>query len=184
MLALYHRTHPHRLAISRSSLTNDSPNSTPDGSGDDRQLSGTRAHILGDVYLHPTAQVHPSAVLGPNVSVGAGAVIGAGVRLRDAIVLRNAEIRDHACCLNCVIGWNAVIGQWARVEGTAAFGPNPNTPFTKLEVIPVFNAKGQLNPSITVIGTYSFFSSVYVKVSRFVYFKCNQIFSQSVVYST
>lgn len=118
-------------------------------SGDAVGRSGV---IVGDVYLHPTALVHPSAVLGPNVSVGSGAVIGAGVRLRDTIVLRNAEIRAHATCLNCVVGWNAVIGEWARVEGTAAFGPNPNTPFTKLEVMPVFNANGQLNPSITIIG--------------------------------
>ncbi|CDS43130.1 mannose 1 phosphate guanyltransferase [Echinococcus multilocularis] len=159
MLALYHRTHPHRLAVHRVSInsngntTFDTTDATTEASGDGETTTTSSARIIGDVYLHPTARVHPTAVLGPNVSVGAGAVIGAGVRLRDSIVLRNAEIHAHACCLNCVVGWNAVIGQWARVEGTAAFGPNPNTPFTKLEVVPVFNAKGQLNPSITVIGS-------------------------------
>ncbi|VDK47667.1 unnamed protein product [Taenia asiatica] len=159
MLALYHRTHPHRLAVHRDSTptngntTIDTTDITTEASGDNATTTTSSARILGDVYLHPTARVHPTAVLGPNVSVGAGAVIGAGVRLRDTIVLRNAEIHAHACCLNCVVGWNAVVGQWARVEGTAAFGPNPNTPFTKLEVVPVFNAKGQLNPSITVIGS-------------------------------
>lgn len=91
--------------------------------------------------------------LGPNVSVGEGALVHAGVRLRDCIVLRHAEIRAHACCLNAVIGWNSVIGDWARVEGTAN-DPNPNKPFTKLDEVPVFNAKGQLNPSITVIGAF------------------------------
>ncbi|VDL88917.1 unnamed protein product [Schistocephalus solidus] len=130
VLAMYRRTHPQRL--------------------DGDSCDGPR--IIGDVCLHQTSKVDKTAVLGPNVSVGPGAVVGAGVRLRDCIVLRNAEIRAHACCLNSVIGWNAVVGEWARVEGTA-HDPNPNTPFTKLEVVPVFNSKGQLNPSITVIGS-------------------------------
>lgn len=154
MLALYHRTHPERLAVyteANGAISRTDTISEP-GSGDMQSRTKATARIIGDVCLHPTAQVDPAAVLGPNVSVGAGAIIGAGVRLRDTIVLRNAEICDHAVCLNSVVGWGAVVGQWARVEGTAPFGPNPNTPFTKLEVVPVFNAKGQLNPSITVIG--------------------------------
>ncbi|KAL7054359.1 hypothetical protein AAHC03_026120 [Spirometra sp. Aus1] len=146
VLAMYRRTHPQRLA----------KNSCPEpGLLDDVRQDGDSSdgpRIIGDVCLHPTSKVDKTAVLGPNVSVGPGAVVGAGVRLRDCIVLRNAEIRAHACCLNCVIGWNAIIGEWARVEGTA-HDPNPNTPFTKLEVVPVFNSKGQLNPSITVIGS-------------------------------
>nr|CDS28572.1 remodeling and spacing factor 1 [Hymenolepis microstoma] len=154
MLSLYHRTHPHRLAVQVDSTNGISnPTSHETGSGDRQPQTRTSARIIGDVFLHPTAQVDPSAVLGPNVSVGAGVIIGAGVRLRNIIVLKNAEICDHAVCLNAVVGWGAVVGPWARVEGTAPYGPNPNTPFTKLEVVPVFNAKGQLNPSITVIGS-------------------------------
>nr|VZI36917.1 unnamed protein product [Spirometra erinaceieuropaei] len=146
VLAMYRRTHPQRLAKN----TCPEPGLLDDVRQDGDSSDGPR--IIGDVCLHPTSKVDKTAVLGPNVSVGPGAVVGAGVRLRDCIVLRNAEIRAHACCLNCVIGWNAVIGEWARVEGTA-HDPNPNTPFTKLEVVPVFNSKGQLNPSITVIGS-------------------------------
>lgn len=152
MLALYHRTHPHRLAVHIDSQNSVSNGVFEAAAGDRHPQTKTSARIIGDVFLHPTAQVDPTAVLGPNVSVGAGVIIGAGVRLRDTIVLKNAEICDHAVCLNAVVGWGAVVGQWARVEGTAPYGPNPNTPFTKLEVVPVFNAKGQLNPSITVIG--------------------------------
>ncbi|VEL09030.1 unnamed protein product [Protopolystoma xenopodis] len=85
------------------------------------------------------------------LDIGRRAVICSGVRLRDCIVLRDAEIRSHACCISSVIGWNVVVGEWARVEGTPN-DPNPNKPFTKLDVLPVFNSKGQLNPSITVIG--------------------------------
>ncbi|VDP87355.1 unnamed protein product [Echinostoma caproni] len=108
----------------------------------------SETRVLPSVWLSGRGE----EFLGPNVSIGERAVIRGGVRLRDCIVLRDAEIRAHACCLNAVIGWNTIIGEWARVEGTPN-DPNPNKPFTKLDVLPVFNAKGQLNPSITVIGS-------------------------------
>lgn len=79
--------------------------------------------------------------------------------MRECIVLRDADIRSHACCLNAVIGWNAVIGEWARVEGTSN-DPNPNKKFNRIDVVPVFNSQGQLNPSITVIGTFIGHSSM------------------------
>lgn len=164
-LAMYRRTHPHRLA-GETSFCGDTSLGT----------STESAQIIGDVYIHPSASVHPSAVIGPNVSIGAGAVIGEGVRLRDCIVLQSAEVQAHACCLNSVIGWNTVVGQWSRVEGTAPFGPNPNTAFTKLEVVPVFNAKGQLNPSITVIGKHAFLHAAWFKFLCKVYKEFTRLF--------
>ncbi|CAL8079361.1 unnamed protein product [Calicophoron daubneyi] len=157
ILALYERTHPHRLARmsvpSSAGLQYLSGNtfSTMAMNGD-CSSEHVGPIIIGHVFIHPTASIDRTAVLGPNVSIGERAIIRGGVRLRDCIVLRDAEIRAHACCLNAVIGWNTIIGEWARVEGTPN-DPNPNKPFTKLDVLPVFNAKGQLNPSITVIGS-------------------------------
>ncbi|XP_062611541.1 mannose-1-phosphate guanyltransferase alpha-A-like isoform X2 [Saccostrea cucullata] len=52
-----------------------------------------KPQIIGDVYIHPTADVHPTAVLGPNVSVGKHAVIGEGVRVRESIVLEGAVLQ-------------------------------------------------------------------------------------------
>ncbi|KAA3679331.1 mannose-1-phosphate guanylyltransferase [Paragonimus westermani] len=159
VLSMYERIHPHRLArmsvpscAGLQFLTNSNQLSPIAMNGDCSPNTVTGPIIVGHVFIHPTATIDPSAVLGPNVSVGERAVIRGGVRLRDCIVLRDAEIREHACCLNAVIGWNTIIGKWARVEGTPN-DPNPNKPFSKLEVLPVFNAKGQLNPSITVIGS-------------------------------
>ncbi|KAF7240050.1 hypothetical protein EG68_11164, partial [Paragonimus skrjabini miyazakii] len=159
VLSLYERIHPHRLArmsvpscTGLQFLNNNNRLSPIAMNGDCSANAVTGPIIIGHVFIHPTATIDPSAVLGPNVSIGERAVIRGGVRLRDCIVLRDAEIREHACCLNAVIGWNTIIGKWARVEGTPN-DPNPNKPFSKLEVLPVFNAKGQLNPSITVIGS-------------------------------
>ncbi|KFM73934.1 Mannose-1-phosphate guanyltransferase alpha-B, partial [Stegodyphus mimosarum] len=128
-LELYHETHPDRLA----------------------QNSDGKPTVVGDVFIHPTANVHPSATLGPNVSIGKNVVIGTGVRIRESIVLGNATIMDHALVLHSIIGWNSTVGSWARVEGTPC-DPNPNKPFAKMENVPLFNSSGRLNPSITVLG--------------------------------
>ena len=44
------------------------------------------------------------------------------------------------------------MGAWARVEGTPD-DPNPNKPFAKMENSALFNNSGQLNPSITILGS-------------------------------
>ena len=108
--------------------------------------------ILGDVFIHSTATVHPSAVLGPNVSVGRGVQIGAGARVRESILLGNSTLGEHSLVIYSVIGWSSSVGSWARVEGTPD-DPNPNKPFAKMENSTLFNNSGQLNPSITILGS-------------------------------
>jgi len=108
--------------------------------------------IIGDVFIHETAVVDPSAVLGPNVSIGKNVKIGAGVRIRESIILGNSQIGEHTLVLYSVIGWNSSVGSWSRVEGTPD-DPNPNKPFAKMENNPLFNVSGQLNPSITILGS-------------------------------
>ena len=132
-LALYNKTHPERL--------------TKDGAEPEKTPK-----IVGDVFIHETATVDPSAVLGPNVSIGRNVRVGAGARVRESIVLGNSQIGDHALVIYTVLGWNSVVGDWSRVEGTPE-DPNPNKPFAKMENNPLFNSSGQLNPSITVLGS-------------------------------
>ncbi|XP_034946528.1 mannose-1-phosphate guanyltransferase alpha [Chelonus insularis] len=114
--------------------------------------SNAKCHIIGDVYIHPTAIVDASAVLGPNVSIGGNTKISAGVRIRESIVLADAQIQAHSMVLHSIIGRKSVIGKWSRVEGTPC-DPNPNKPFAKMENPPLFNTNGKLNPSISILGT-------------------------------
>ncbi|XP_066520876.1 mannose-1-phosphate guanyltransferase alpha-B [Hoplias malabaricus] len=127
-LKRYHETHPERLTTNRE--------------------GGPK--IIGDVYIHPTANIDPSAVLGPNVSIGKGVSIGAGVRVKESIVLHGATLQDHCCVLNSIVGWDSTIGKWARVEGTPS-DPNPNDPFAKIDSETLFK-DGGLTPSITILG--------------------------------
>ena len=60
-------------------------------------------------------------------------------------------IGANSLVLYAVIGMNAKIGDWSRVEGTPN-DPNPNKPFAKTDNHPLFNQEGKLNPSITIVG--------------------------------
>ncbi|XP_033101892.1 mannose-1-phosphate guanyltransferase alpha-A-like isoform X2 [Anneissia japonica] len=128
-LGLYHRNHPEHLALN----------------GD------AKPKIIGDVYIHPKANVHPSATLGPNVTVGENVTICSGVRVRESILLPGATLHDHCCILNSIVGWNSVVGAWSRVEGTPS-DPNPNNKHAKFDSDTLFNSDGRLNPSITILG--------------------------------
>ena len=65
------------------------------------------------------------------------------------------DIGANSLVLYAVIGMNAKIGDWSRVEGTPN-DPNPNKPFAKTDNYPLFNQEGKLNPSITIVGKYMF----------------------------
>jgi mannose-1-phosphate guanylyltransferase len=97
------------LYMQRFRYTNPSALSSTGG-----KLSPT---IEGNVVIDSSAQVHPSAKLGPNVCIAAGVTIGPGVRVAHSIILEGVTIKDHACVLFSIIGWNSIVGQWARVEG-------------------------------------------------------------------
>lgn len=109
------------------------------------------SHLFSEVFIHPSATVDPTAVIGPNVSIGAGVTVKAGVRLKESIILSNATINEHALVMYSVVGQDATVGEWSRVEGTPS-DPDPNKPFAKMDNTPLFNTDGRLNPSITILG--------------------------------
>ncbi|KAK1931907.1 Mannose-1-phosphate guanyltransferase alpha-B [Phytophthora citrophthora] len=98
--------------------------------------------IEGNVVVDLSANVHPTAKLGPNVTIAAGVTIGPGVRVAHSIILEGVTIKDHACVLFSVIGWNSIIGQWARVEGQP---PNASQ-------IQVHSAETALVRDVTIFG--------------------------------
>lgn len=44
--------------------------------------------------------------------------VGQGARIRDSIILDSVDIKQNACILYAIIGWNSKVGCWSRVEGT------------------------------------------------------------------
>lgn len=113
--------------------------------------SSSTCTVIGNVWIHQTAEVHEGAVLGPNVCVGAGVQVADGVRVRDAILLDGARVRAHALVTHAVLGWRCQVGEWARVQG-APCDPDPNRAAAKVDNHRLFSGDGKLQPSITVLG--------------------------------
>lgn len=44
-------------------------------------------NIIGNVLIHPSAQVDPSAVIGPDVVIGKDCKVGAGSRISNSTIL-------------------------------------------------------------------------------------------------
>ena len=42
--------------------------------------------------------------------------------------------QEHCCVLHSIIGWDCVVGEWARVEGYPNY-PDPNDPFGELYLV-------------------------------------------------
>ena len=100
--------------------------------------------------------------LGPNVSIGKNVVVGSGTRIRESVILANSVIGGNSLVKHAVIGSDASVGDWARIEGTPN-DPNPNKPFAKMECTGLFNEEGRLNPAVTILGEYF---TLYTKVNQ------------------
>lgn len=102
--------------------------------------------IIDPVFVHPTARVHPTAVLGPNVTIDEGCVVGEGVRIRESIVLPGVKLRDNACVIDAIVGWNSTVGSWARVEGSPVGSAFEDEQLT---------VNGVKKPSVTILSTHT-----------------------------
>ncbi|CRL01958.1 CLUMA_CG015319, isoform A [Clunio marinus] len=123
--------------------------------------------IIGNVFIHPTAQISETAVLGPNVSIGKGVIIAAGVRIRESIILDDTFIDEHTLIIHSIIGRKTKVGKWSRIEGTAV-DPDPNKPFAKIKNLPLFNTEGKMNPSTTILGHNSSVASEIILLNSIV----------------
>jgi NDP-sugar pyrophosphorylase family protein len=83
-------------------------------------LEATKADIpqMGEgIYIHPSAKVGEGCEIGPNTYIGKSVVLGRGVKVKNAIVLGGCEIDDYCFIQDAIIGFNASVGKWARIEG-------------------------------------------------------------------
>lgn len=75
--------------------------------------------------------------------------------------MENSKKKNNCTFINClqvmhsIIGRQAKLGDWCRVEGSAICSdPNPNVAYAKMiPQLPLFNdLDGRLNPTITILG--------------------------------
>ncbi|KAL8742307.1 MAG: hypothetical protein Q9184_008275, partial [Pyrenodesmia sp. 2 TL-2023] len=76
----------------------------------------------GNVLVDPSAKIGKNCRIGPNVTIGPNVVVGDGVRLQRSVLLAGSKVKDHAWVKSTIVGWNSVIGKWARLENVSVLG--------------------------------------------------------------
>ncbi|KAK0742366.1 nucleotide-diphospho-sugar transferase [Apiosordaria backusii] len=76
----------------------------------------------GNVLIDPSAKIGKNCRIGPNVTIGPDVVVGDGVRLQRCVLLAGSKVKDHAWVKSTIVGWNSVVGRWARLENVTVLG--------------------------------------------------------------
>lgn len=89
-----------------------------------KELTSTSESYVhgGNVMIDPSAKIGNNCKIGPNVVIGPNCVIGDGVRLQRCVLLSNSKIKEHAWVKSTIVGWNSVVGRWARLENICVLG--------------------------------------------------------------
>lgn len=80
----------------------------------------------GNVLIDPTAKIGKNCRIGPNVTIGPNVLIGDGVRLQRCVLLSGSKVKDHAWVKSSIVGWNSIVGKWARLENVTVLGDDVN----------------------------------------------------------
>jgi mannose-1-phosphate guanylyltransferase len=76
----------------------------------------------GNVLIDPSAKIGKNCRIGPNVTIGPDVVVGDGVRLQRCVLLAGSKVKDHAWVKSTIVGWNSIVGKWARLENVTVLG--------------------------------------------------------------
>lgn len=78
--------------------------------------------FVGNVLIDPSAKIGKNCIIGPNVTIGPNVVLEDGVRVSKAAILEGARLKAHSFVSNSIIGWQASVGKWTRIEGGSVLG--------------------------------------------------------------
>ena len=94
---------------------------TKKGSKELTPLTTPFVHV-GNVLIDPSAKIGKNCKIGPNVTIGPNVVVGDGVRLQRCVLLSGSKVKDHAWVKSSIVGWNSIVGRWARLENVTVLG--------------------------------------------------------------
>ena len=74
-------------------------------------------NIIGNVVIHPTAEVSEDAEIGPDVVIGEKCRVGPGARIKGSCLFRGSQVGRSCYIENTVLSWHSTVGDWTRIEG-------------------------------------------------------------------
>ncbi|MCW4050245.1 MAG: NDP-sugar synthase [Candidatus Bathyarchaeota archaeon] len=80
------------------------------------------ATIIKPCILGENVSIGAESVIGPNVSLSDNVHIGKGCRIQNSIIFSGATIEDYSSVRNAIIGENAVLAKWVKVESGSLIG--------------------------------------------------------------
>ena len=80
------------------------------------------AKILSPCYIGPGAEIGADSLIGPNTSISEHVLIGKGCRIENSILFAGTSIGDYTSIKNAIIGENAVLERWVKIESGSLIG--------------------------------------------------------------
>jgi mannose-1-phosphate guanylyltransferase len=78
--------------------------------------------IIKPCYIGNDAQIGEDSVIGPYASIGNHVQIGRGCRIINSIIFPEAIIEDYSSIKHAILGENAVLERWVKVESGSLIG--------------------------------------------------------------
>jgi len=80
------------------------------------------AKLIAPCYVGPGAEVGADSLIGPNTTISDHVLIGKGCRIDNSILFSGASIGDYSSVKNAIIGENAILERWVKVESGSLVG--------------------------------------------------------------
>jgi mannose-1-phosphate guanylyltransferase len=74
------------------------------------------------IYIGANVKIGADSVIGPNTSISEDVQIGKGCRIENSIIFQGAVIGDYTSIRNGIIGENALLERWVKVESGSLIG--------------------------------------------------------------
>lgn len=91
------------------------------GSGKGIDVS-EKADVKDPCIFGEEVRIGSESIIGPHVSLNDCVQIGKGCRVENSILLSGAVVEDYSSIKNAIVGENAVIGRWVKVESGSLIG--------------------------------------------------------------
>jgi len=89
--------------------------------GEGSKIDGS-AEILPPCSIGSGVEVGANSVIGPNVSISDHVHVGSGCRILNSIIFPGATIGDYTSVVSAIIGENATLERWVKVESGSLIG--------------------------------------------------------------
>ncbi|MCX6656086.1 MAG: NDP-sugar synthase [Candidatus Bathyarchaeota archaeon] len=80
------------------------------------------AKILPPCYIGSEAEIGADSLIGPNTTISDHVLIGKGCRIENSILFAGAAIGDYSSVKNAIIGEQAILERWVKVESGSLVG--------------------------------------------------------------